>query len=62
MTICSPVQPSPAHISPIKEAVSVDKMINVGTRKEPSKKALDQFIKIYMEIAKAMKEKEELQK
>lgn len=51
------VQLSTEHISPLKEAVTVDQMINIGERKEPSKKALDQFIQIYMEIAKRVKER-----
>ncbi|WP_353053569.1 hypothetical protein [Bacillus thuringiensis] len=30
----------------------MDKAVNVGSRKEPSKKAVDQFISVYLQVAK----------
>lgn len=39
-------------------SISVNKMVNVGDRKEPSKKAVDQFIKIYLEIAQKLKDQQ----
>lgn len=44
------VLPLYQHINSVKEMVRVDKAINVGTRKEPSKEAVDKFIQIYLEI------------
>ncbi len=55
--VSNPVQVSTVHTYPVKELEAVDnknKITIVGDRKEPSKEAVDQFIKIYLEVIKRL--------